>query len=71
MAGPMRGLLGRELGFESCDVGRMGCLDDRRPRVAIFPSMPTLKRLESDLADNAGEGGERSGSGMLAIDGRQ
>lgn len=62
--GPIRGLLGRDDGSET---GRMGWREPRRPNPVILPR--TLRRLEeSDRAERAGDGGERSGrvmSGML------
>lgn len=48
----------------------MVALDERRPIPAILPR--TLKRPDvSDLADRAGEGGEKSGRGMSGTGSRQ
>lgn len=62
--GPINGLLGRDDGF---DTGRMGCREGLLPSPAILPN--TLYRLDaSDLAESAGDGGDKSGNSMSAMD---
>lgn len=47
-------------------MGSIGCLLARRPMI-----LDKTLILESERAERAGEGGERSGRGMLGISARQ
>jgi hypothetical protein len=70
----MSGLLGRDVAsgvLLPVETGNRGCFEDRRPMDAIFPRTPTLSLDVSDLADNAGDGGDRSGNCTCVIVGRQ